>query len=309
MKLFKQLFLFLFTCFLFDRGLGWTLKKLLIAEPQGASNITSYGILKSDEDVLIYGSSRASHHYISKLIKDSLQLSTFNLGRDGMSILYDNIMYKAALGRYKPKVVILDLNPNELTWKAGQEGIDEATSVLLPYVNINKVVKENLDSINRLATLKAQVVHSYCFNSLPFSLLQHYFKIGEKDQFGYLKLVGSGVSNSEIVNSSIKDSVGCDSLLTNNLKEFISLSRDNGINLHVFISPKYNNFDTLSRSFEEIKKICIENDIPFHNLIGYKNGDRSLFYDAEHLNNSGARLYTEKTIAILKGDAAFVIGG
>ena len=42
---------------------------------------------KSVDDILIFGSSRAVHHYNSSMIEDSLGMSCYNCGDDGNGII------------------------------------------------------------------------------------------------------------------------------------------------------------------------------------------------------------------------------
>ena len=46
-----------------------------------------YVCKESTEDVLIFGSSRAKHHYVPDVIEDSLKVSCYNTGEDGNGII------------------------------------------------------------------------------------------------------------------------------------------------------------------------------------------------------------------------------
>lgn len=123
-----------------DRALGKLIEHYLFSEKQGDSAVTTHGVLHANEDILIFGSSRASHHYIPELIVKKTGLSCYNLGRDGMKMKYYEALLKAVLSYHTPKIVILDLDLSDF-----EEGNDEEqrlTTVFMPYINTNKEVHD-----------------------------------------------------------------------------------------------------------------------------------------------------------------------
>lgn len=58
--------------------------------------------------VLIFGSSRAIHHYDPRIFKDSLEVDCYNCGQDGMGIVLFYGRYKMITQRYIPKLIIYD---------------------------------------------------------------------------------------------------------------------------------------------------------------------------------------------------------
>lgn len=77
----------------------------------GRTGAEYYACKESNEDVIIMGSSRASHHYVPQIITDSLGLSCFNAGQDGNGIILQYGRWKMLSERYTPKMVIYDINP------------------------------------------------------------------------------------------------------------------------------------------------------------------------------------------------------
>ena len=134
-KFFINLFILCVIIFLLDRSLGYLMQHFYEKQPQGETAITTYAIEKAKEDIIIFGSSRASHHYDCKVFQDSLGLSCFNAGKDGMTIIYASTILPVITERHKPKLIILDVNPEELSFKAGKEGEDFLISTLLPYAS------------------------------------------------------------------------------------------------------------------------------------------------------------------------------
>ena len=62
------------------------------------------------DEILIMGSSRASHHYVPKIIEDSLGMSCYNCGVDGNGIIMFGGNFQMFSSRYSPKMIIYDLS-------------------------------------------------------------------------------------------------------------------------------------------------------------------------------------------------------
>ena len=82
------LFVFIIVTIL-DFGIGSALKAFYFRETSGIDYRTTYSIEKTRADLLIFGASTATHNYIPGTFEKRLNLSAYNVGRDGNSILYD----------------------------------------------------------------------------------------------------------------------------------------------------------------------------------------------------------------------------
>ena len=78
----------------------------------GRTGAEWYACKESHEDIIIMGSSRASHHYVPQIFEDSLGLSCFNAGQDGNGIILQYGRWKMIRERYTPKMVIYDVTYN-----------------------------------------------------------------------------------------------------------------------------------------------------------------------------------------------------
>ena len=89
MKLFFiRLFLFLGLAFWVDFSIGEILSYMDSHARGGISKWNYYLTRESKADIYIFGSSRANHHYVSSILKDSLQGDCINCGLDGNGIIY-----------------------------------------------------------------------------------------------------------------------------------------------------------------------------------------------------------------------------
>src|SRR5690606_35643039 len=97
-----------------DRIIGLGLEHLFYRQTHGDDYTTLYALEKAKDDILVFGTSRASHHYNAKIIEEETGMACFNAGRDEMEIPYTEALLKAIVARHRPKMVILDIGPVEL---------------------------------------------------------------------------------------------------------------------------------------------------------------------------------------------------
>ena len=108
----SRILIFLLIVIIADRLIGFSLQKLYQnSNDLGIAKIR-YTIDSTWQDVLIFGSSRAQHHYIPDTITSLTGLSTYNCGIGGQGLAFSFIQIHETLKRYKPKLIVLDLSPN-----------------------------------------------------------------------------------------------------------------------------------------------------------------------------------------------------
>lgn len=289
---------FLFILIIIDLILGNVLYKLFLKEKTGEYAIANYVVYKAQENILILGSSRASHHYNSKIISDSLGMSCYNGGRDGQGIGYYAAILTLSLEKHIPKVLILDINNRDLD--ADSEKKDNL-ACLLPYLKTSSAVKPFIVQKSPFELTKASI-QTYRYNGQIFSMIQHtlFSKFSSQDFAGYKPL-------SQKMDSSQKPKIArlvqVESIDKDNLQSLdtiISLCKKNNISLFVFVSPRYS-LDPTTQSVKMIKQICNSRQIQFGD---YSKNDTLFnaryFSDASHLNQQGADLYSSKVAAIIK---------
>lgn len=255
-------------------------------QPQGESAITTYAIEKAKEDIIIFGSSRASHHYDCRVFQDSLGLSCFNAGKDGMTIIYASAIFPLMLERHKPKFIFLDVNPEELSFKAGKEGEEFLISTLLPYASKYPVIKNAISELNKSEIVKSEISKLYPYNSFIFPILQHYIHIGLTGFNGYIPLTGSHLSTSNI--QKIPQII--DSFILKKFEDFLIQVNSAHINMKIIISPTLMNYP--SEQMNIMQSLAIRYGFDFWN---YSNAisDENLFYDNVHLNAQGATEFSK----------------
>ena len=66
-----------------DFAVGTVYKALYFSEKSRQNDRLIHSVLGTNEDILIFGSSRALHHYNPQIIEDSLGMTCYNVGSGG----------------------------------------------------------------------------------------------------------------------------------------------------------------------------------------------------------------------------------
>ena len=303
-KVAKSAFIFLCLLFIGDRIIGYELKKIYFKQKSGDYYQTTYAIDSVHQQLLIFGSSRALHHYVSPIFEKYTDQSTYNLGRDGRNIMYSEAILSQILSYHHPREIILDVTPDEFTWMAGEEGRDAMVTALLPYTNTPLIYK-TIEKHDKVDLLLSQVFWTYPYNSISAQIFGNYLGLfkAEKSINGYEPLKGSKISKLQNFNpQNISSNFKGDSSLVNSFKNFIALARKNKIACFVVVSPtnQLNSNDCIPY----LQKLTEEAGCQFYdctNLKMFKN--TALYYDDSHLNNTGAVMFSNYLATqIKKGD-------
>jgi len=285
-----KIFIFLILLYSIDQLVGLGLKKLYFSQKAGAAYRTTYAIDSTTAEILVFGSSRANHHYVPEVFEEGLSMSFYNTGRDGNGFLFSYAVFKAILTRYTPKIVIFDITPGELQFK--YEGYERLSS-LLPYYSSHKEIRKivNLRSSYEKYKLFSSI---YPFNSTLLKSFVFNLNSSKKlkdDRKGYLPLQGKiGVTNL------IKYEYANIQLDTNIIQALDSISKlcfDKKIKLFICDSPFY--FQTQKTKIDTLlTKLAKKNNFKYMDFSNdpYFIKHTELFRDRSHLNNEGAIIYS-----------------
>ena len=117
-----------------DRGLGWLYETAYFSETSRKNDRLIHSVLGTNEDILIFGSSRALHHYNPEIIEDSLGMTCYNVGSGGQNIYFHLALLESTLERYTPEIVILELMYIDFE-VTPQQWDTEKLGTLLPFAN------------------------------------------------------------------------------------------------------------------------------------------------------------------------------
>lgn len=297
-KFILKLLLFLAMCAILDVVVGYASVSLQRSSVGGITQKDEYIKEKMNAEIVIMGSSRASHHYVSNLLSDSLGYTVYNAGRDGKGIIMHYGLLLEITRRYNPKKIIYELTP-AFDWIKGDN-----ERYLLNLRHAYQIV--GIDSIfwnvNINERLK-MLSKSYQSNSLIMHLIYDNL-IAQNDSLnGYIPL-WDVIKIKDIRKESIEDlntKNNIDSLKVEYLQKFINLCHKKKITLIFAISPQLHRSNDIYNFGKEMAK---RNNI---GIIDYQEmntsfNDKMLFQDSYHLNNDGATKYTLKVIEYLNSN-------
>lgn len=97
---------------LIDIGVGFV-ARYLNSHAKGGDTANHYYIANEMTDsVLVFGSSRAIHHFNPRILEQTLGTTAYNCGVDGNGILYNYGRLLTITRRYTPKMIIYDVLPS-----------------------------------------------------------------------------------------------------------------------------------------------------------------------------------------------------
>lgn len=282
------LFIVVFAC---DYSIGNILSYLYYKQQSGLQYRTTFSIESTTSDILIFGSSRANHHYHPDIFEKRLNLSYYNVGRDGNFIFYHSAVLKGVLKRYSPKIVILDFISGEFL--QDQESYDRLSS-LLPYYWKHPEMRSIINLKSKYERIK-MASNIYPFNSTIFTIAVGNTEFNKKrkvDIKGYVPL--NDIWNGPIQIDSSPYIYKIDSNKIKAYESFIEECIHSKTKLYIVCSPYFIKFTHTDYSVKLGREIAQRNNIIF---LDYSNdsiftNNSKMFADVAHLNDSGARVFT-----------------
>lgn len=295
-----------------DKVLGYILQKLYFNQWKGPNHSLTYVLSECKADVLVFGNSRAVHHYDSRIIGDSLKMSCYNAGQDGgHSILLPYAQIKVITQRYSPKIIILEFSPDDI---CHYQGDYDRLSIFLPYYKKFKEIRpivllrdpyESIKLISAIYPFNSNVVNIIAFNT-------NYHPDRNLDFKGYLPLktvmrINQLKQKSETaIKPIITEQPIVDSNKVKALENIISLCREKNISLFIINSPMYHLDNEIQGAKSQAAISALE--IIHRNNVNYLDfsydstfsGRFELFKDKIHLNDEGAKVYSKMLIRYIK---------
>lgn len=298
LRLLRNSILLLLILVVADRLLGTWLEHAFYKQKHGDDVVTRYTLDSTREDLLVFGSSRASHHYDVLMLDSLLQMSVYNCGRDEMGITYTSAVFPYAIERHKPKYVLIEVLPTELSAVGKSVEIQRIATRLLPFAHRHPGLWPAIAAAGKMEVYKAWVSKIYPYNSLIGSIIQNtYTDFVHQTIRGYEPLHGA-IDSATFKPThwmNMKSLTGVDSALKARLVSVLDLAAENGIQAFVVISPFYYPLHIDGNdSYEALPHIAAAHGAGF---LDWSKDPRfqmhpELFYDDVHLNDSGARLYS-----------------
>ena len=292
--LFKLFSLFAIV-FCLDFLIGNALRYFYFKQESGLQFRTTYSIDSTKAHLLVFGASRANHHYHPDIFEERLNLSYSNVGRDGNSIFFHYAMLKGVLKRYSPQIIILDFVSGE--FKQSQDSYDRLSS-LLPYYRTHPEMRPIIELKSPYEKLKL-CSSIYPYNSEILAIAAGNAEFNKKrkgDNKGYVPLIYTWQGSMKIDSTSFKYEL--DSVKIKYFELFIKDCIQSKVKLYIACSPYYIKFKKPDYSLILAKEIAKKYNIDFFDYSedSVFINNSNLFVDPGHLNDEGAKVFSDRLI-------------
>lgn len=292
-KFIINIFVFFAIVAVVDVALGKVFHYLQANKAGGRTGAEYYACRESNEDIIIMGSSRASHHYVPQILSDSLGMSCYNAGQDGNGIILQYGRWKMISERYTPKVLIYDVTPGfDLQENDNMAYVDR----LKPFCDDNEV-KNYVADIFPMERWKLYS-QMYRYNYKFLEMTSDCAKRGEDKLKGYIPLYGE--IRKEMVDAPRPEknpTIQVDETKIQYLELLAKECKEKGTKLVFVASPAFRGGSYSIETFAEVKKIADKYQVPFHYYYDSEYSENpDLFKDSHHLNDKGAVEFTKEIV-------------
>lgn len=291
-KFILKILLLVFILVVVDRSIGYLFNYMQYNSKGGDTGRMVYIANEMNEDILIFGSSRAIHHYDPKIIEDSLQMSCYNCGRDGNGIIFSYGMYRLFRNRYTPKIIIYDIVAN---FDLINEGNNEKYLDWLRYFYDKPGIDSIFIDIDKTEKYK-MLPKMRRYNGKFIQIASDYISPKQSDIKGYRPVNDFMNYEPTKTNQTAKQNLQYDNTKIKYFKKLIYDCKEKGTQLIFMVSPAYKG--DKNNTYEAIIRLAESEKIPF--FYHYDDQEISLnreyFYDSGHMNKFGAECYTKKII-------------
>ena len=286
-----------------DWVVGTWSEKMYYQSKYGIFRRQIYCLTESQDELMILGSSRAAHHYVPQVFEDSLGMSCYNAGSDGMCIYYHYGILASRIQRgCPPKMVILEVIGTDVEVSQGATfSLDAALDRYAPhygeFAEIDSLFafngwKEKVKLMSKTYKYNSKLVQAIKCNYIPWPEDKGYEALN-----GVMKVTNGKMAADVLLPSSEQPDIEERKLVY--LQKFIDVCKDSDIKLVMCYSPYYG--QAIPESIRLIEELAEENGVKFFNY-----GDNlcfqkpEYFQDASHLNDIGAREYSMVIANVLK---------
>jgi len=263
----------------------------MVAHAKGGNTKETYDLLMKDKyDIVILGSSRATHHYIPKMIEDSTGMTCYNAGADGNGIILMYGRYKMITNRYNPKLILYDVEP---AFDIIEYTEDDHNRRYLAGLKAYFFQPEIKDIFNDVSWAEGVKNYSglFRYNGDYFNHFRNFVTCMRMSDKGYLPLQGKMSKEPEKKECSTQV---LDSLKLTYIRAIASNAKSRGIEFVFIASPKYG---ANPSSVQPVKDIANELGIPFFDYMDKPAFQKwEYFKEPMHMNDDGARLFTNLII-------------
>lgn len=275
-----------------DISIGAIGDRLALNMPSFGRLVTkdNYRLHRMNAEVVIIGSSRGAHHFVTKQLNDSIDayvgrhVDVYNASIQGHFANNNFCAVEVIIERYQPKLLIVEQTENQMCAKDVVSDLEH----LAPYYRSDSIIKRYIDKLG--ANEKVLMCSNmYRYNNKLLNIASAYLMDGGKDD-GYIPLKGTSINLSEFQYVDYPHE-SLNPYTEANFRRMIQKCQSKRIPIVVCASP----FFRSGRNNNQLLRICEEYGVQYIDLFNesYFNQHPELFKDPAHLNDTGARLFTD----------------
>lgn len=271
--------------FALDRAVGLAFD-YIHRHPRGGTTAHQRRIISATHaPVLVFGSSRARHHYIPEAMAARLGCPVLNCGEDGNGIFLAYAYWHFVRQRYTPRLIVYDVMP-AFDLSSGYDNHRYLGPLRAEYRDTT--VRRIFADIDPTERYKMQS-HAYRYNSTFVQYLRDYLRPShDLTPTGFQPLHGR-VDTTTLTPEPRRE---VDPLKLAYMERLIEETRAQGTRLVFVVSPFYNGTD--DSQLQPLRTLCARHHVE---LLDYSRRSpyyhsRRLFADGVHLNSDGAALFS-----------------
>ena len=296
MKKFAVKIIILFvTVLAIDTVIGKLFHQLVLHAKGGDTGRTEYICHQLSEDLIVFGSSRAIHHYDPRILEDSLHLTTYNCGKNGNGIILSYGWYSLMRKHHQPKVIIYDIQPTFDLLAGDNMPFLPGLRYYYDESPVDSILWE-VSSVERYKML----LNGYRYNSQFLQIIMDNIKPMRQDIKGYRPLQGEMNYEPVVTKSNQTKNYQYDALKLKYLERLVKECQAANISFIFAVSPSYKNTD--DKVLAPVYELCERYNVPLinHYTDSTFNMEKSYFKDSGHMNEKGATAYTSAIISEIK---------
>ena len=200
------------------------------------------------------------------------------------------------LDRYTPKMILWDIQPGSFV---GEDNSNEYQNIryLSPYYPANTWAESYINSESPKMRYR-MMSRMFAYNSKALNYVFPLVTHSSATKNGYIPLPTEGYLYPEMSKQTEKEGV-VNSTYLDLLDKTMKRCKEKGVELRMYISPVFSQKSALTIAAEdEIGRVAMCNHVSFTNAHSDEHSmqDATLFKDVSHLNDKGARMFTEDVI-------------
>lgn len=301
-RFFTVAIIFILFLFVIDYGVGLVLDHYFFNLPESANECGKvHSRFCMEKDVVLMGSSRCNHHFVSSKLLDSIRIyhqewTIYNYGLNGFFLNSSLCAVESMLNRYTPKVVIIEVDPHDfLEGERSAKGI----SAYAPFYDKDSIVRKYIDNLQKQNIFLYQSHLVRYRNAYPIKIIRT-LGMKEDQKLGYTPLYGSKIDNEKDVNLDTfepeEKQMPISQFTLQNFSQVSQLCKKKQVLMILVTTPRYKS----KKDTEMIRNLCKKEGLLYLDYYNIFDMHPEWFRDSSHLNDEGANILTSMLFRDMK---------